>query len=128
MSIEESSGVITTRIDDVFDYESQREVVVQIQAIDTLGPETGHHRVFAQLTINVLDENDETPEIRMPRNSPSIDENSPGGTLITDEIIGTDPDTTANMVFTILWDQSYATKAGAEADIDLYNEYDLYHH
>lgn len=116
------TGVIETKIDDVFDYESQREVVVQIQGIDRLGPESGHHRVFAQLTIFVQDENDETPEIRMPRASPTIDENSPGGTLITDEIIGTDPDTTAKMVFTILWDQSYATKAGAEADIELYQE------
>lgn len=61
------------------------------------------NRAYAQLTITVLDENDETPEIRMPRQAPNIDENSPGNKTVTTEIIGYDPDTTADIVFDIIW-------------------------
>lgn len=61
------AGVISTQITDTFDYERQTSVLIQIRATDTLitFPEEKLHSTFAQLTINVIDVNDETPEIRM---------------------------------------------------------------
>lgn len=60
-------GVLTTTADDVFDYERQTEVIIQIKATDTLqvDPEDKLNTAFTQLNINVVDVNDETPEIRM---------------------------------------------------------------
>lgn len=51
-----------------------------------------------------------------PRGSPSMDENQPGGYRVTaDGIIATDTDQTADLRFSINWEDSYATKAGQEA-------------
>lgn len=53
-------------------------------------------------------------------------ENSVGGTFVTtDGIIATDPDGTADLSFTIDWNESYATKSGQEADKELYEKYVL---
>jgi hypothetical protein len=55
-----------TKVDDAFDYERQKEIIFQIRAKDTLqtmGEET--HEVFAQIRINVVDVNDETPQLKM---------------------------------------------------------------
>lgn len=58
-----------------------------------------------------------------PRGSPNMDENEPGGYLVTkDGIIATDPDSSADLRFKINWDQSYATKAGQEAPAHLYEK------
>lgn len=54
-----------------------------------------------------------------------MDENEPGGYLVTTEgIIATDTDTTAELRFRINWDESYATKAGQEAPKELYEKLD----
>lgn len=52
-------------------------------------------------------------------------ENSIGGVLVTDGIVATDPDTTANLEFSINWASSYATKSGQEANQSLYEKYTL---
>lgn len=63
LTIDSNTGEITTIIDNAFDYETQTEVYVQIQAEDTLGPNT--HKVVTQLQINVIDVNDEKPRIQI---------------------------------------------------------------
>lgn len=57
-----------------------------------------------------------------PRQSPILVENSEGGVLVTDGIIATDPDTTADLEFTINWTLSYATKSGQAANPSLYEK------
>lgn len=42
---------------------------------------------------------------------------------MTDGIIATDPDTTADLEFNINWELSYATKSGQAADQELYEKY-----
>jgi hypothetical protein len=120
--------------------------MIQIQAEDTLqtSPDERLHRVFAQLTINVEDVNDETPEIRMvssvaqkcfnilnefskknqPRNVPVLNENPLANTLVTDGIVGLDLDTNANLTFEIDWETSYAMhiKSGAVAEKEFYEK------
>lgn len=54
-------GVITTKIDNAFDYEKQQVVIIQVQAEDTLGEP--FHKTIAQLTVEVIDVNDEPPRI-----------------------------------------------------------------
>lgn len=60
-------GKISTQIDNTFDYERQTSVLVQIKAEDQLETYVGEPRntAYAQLLIEVLDVNDETPEMRM---------------------------------------------------------------
>lgn len=50
-------------------------------------------------------------------------ENSLYPTLVTQEIIATDLDTTADLEFKIDWAQTYATKSGQEARKELYEKY-----
>ncbi|KAM7362387.1 cadherin-AgCad1-like [Cochliomyia hominivorax] len=116
--IDPLTGLITLTAANVFDYERQSLVMLQIQAKDTLIAEHHEnlHTSYSQLQIKVRDVNDETPELRMPRFIVNITENSPAFTLITDKIEARDPDTTANLNFEILWSQSYATKSGQEVD------------
>lgn len=109
------TGELYSNAVELLDYERQTSVIVQIAATDTLKTDyTGEeiHTTYEQVLINVLDVNDVTPELRMPRTSPSIEENSPKGTVITEEIEANDPDTTADLELKILWDDSYATKNG----------------
>lgn len=119
-------GEVSIAQDNVLDYERQTNVVIQIQARDSLV--TGHpgeslHTVYAQLEIRVVDVNDETPDLRMPRTAPEVIENSPAGTIVTMEIVATDPDTTADLEFSIDWEASYATKSGQEAARETYEKY-----
>lgn len=137
ITIDPVSGLITLTNDNVFDYERQSLVMLQIQAKDSLITEYNQnpHTSYSQFQIKVLDVNDETPELRMvyiltiinlrkifnmfflqPRFIVNITENSAALTLITDKIEARDPDTTANLNFEILWSQSYATKSGQEVD------------
>lgn len=68
MNIDEDSGIITTSVSNAFDYERQTEMIVQVSATDTLVDEYGtRHTTFAQLRIEVLDVNDETPRITVVR-------------------------------------------------------------
>lgn len=58
-----------------------------------------------------------------PRNSPNMDENKEAPYRVTIEgIVAIDPDTSAEVHFTIDWEQTYATKAGQEAEKRLYQE------
>lgn len=59
------SFLISTNRNDVFDWDIASEVVVQLQASDTLQTEKNEqiHHVFAQLIITVLDVNNKPPSI-----------------------------------------------------------------
>lgn len=51
-----------------------------------------------------------------------MDENERAPYVVTTQgIVVTDPDTTANIRFTIDWDQTYATKSGQEAPKSTYH-------
>lgn len=67
-------GIISTSLDNVFDYDRQKQVIVQIIATDTLTTREVQrlHTAYAQLTINLIDVNNQTPEIRMVRHSKFI--------------------------------------------------------
>lgn len=53
-----------------------------------------------------------------------MQENSPAGTLVTDQITAQDPDTTAELEFTIDWTATYATNKGVRVeDTTIYIEY-----
>ncbi|XP_037819620.1 cadherin-23-like [Lucilia sericata] len=118
IAIDSGSGLITLNKANVFDYERQSLVMLQIQAKDSLITEYSQnlHTSYSQLQIKILDVNDETPELRMPRFIVNVTENSPALSLITDKIEARDPDSSANLSFEILWSQSYATKSGQEVD------------
>lgn len=120
LSLDINTGEIKTKIDRAFDYEVSNEAVFQVQAQDTLsvsGEPT--HTTFSQVRISVLDINDKTPQLIMPREMLEIEENSKGITLTT-AIEATDPDTTADLQFTIDWEDSYATKPGSQVESQFY--------
>uniref|UniRef100_A0A182P259 Cadherin domain-containing protein n=1 Tax=Anopheles epiroticus TaxID=199890 RepID=A0A182P259_9DIPT len=119
---------IATRLKDVFDYDIAKEVIVQLQAEDTLRTAKNEpiHQIFSQLTITVIDVNNKPPQITLPRGTMQILENSPAesAVLIDDEqmaqIIGTDPDTEAELEFSIDWSNTYGTKSGVRAKAETY--------
>lgn len=118
-----ADGELFSNADELLDYDRQTSVVIQISATDTLRTEKPGevlHTTYAQVRINVLDVNNKTPELRMPRITPSIMENSAKGTVITAEIEATDTDTTASLEMKILWEDSYATKNGQRVDPEEY--------
>ncbi|XP_055387679.1 fat-like cadherin-related tumor suppressor homolog [Condylostylus longicornis] len=125
VQINEENGTMYTTEDNVFDYDRQKAVIIQVQATDNLI--TGFHAeklnsVFTQLIINVKDVNNKTPELRMPRIVPNCTENTTDISAITTEIKAIDPDTDANLVFEIDWDHTFATKTGRPADLETYKE------
>ncbi|XP_073842493.1 cadherin-AgCad1-like isoform X2 [Musca autumnalis] len=124
ITINPTTGWISINQSHVFDYERQSLMMLQIQAKDTLitASEQGLHTSYTQLQIKVLDVNDETPELRMPRLIINVTENALPLTLITNKIEARDPDTTANLQFDILWSMSYATKGGQEVSSSLFTE------
>lgn len=62
-TIESLEGVIRTKIDNAFDYEKQTQVLIQVEAQDSL--HNVHHTAVAQLTVDVKDVNDEQPQIKL---------------------------------------------------------------
>ncbi|XP_061386106.1 cadherin-23-like [Musca vetustissima] len=118
------TGWISINGSNVFDYERQSLMILQIQAKDTLNTsfEETLHTSYTQLQIKVLDVNDETPELRMPRLIINVTENAQPLTLITNKIEARDPDTMANLQFDIIWSASYATKGGQEVASSLFLE------
>jgi hypothetical protein len=53
-----------------------------------------------------------------------VEENSPTGTLVTDEILAQDPDSLADLEFSIDWPKTYATNKGVRVeDATIYAEY-----
>lgn len=65
ISLNSKEGDITTIVNRALDYETQEEVFIQIQAVDSLM--TPFNTAIAQLTIAVIDINDETPVITVVR-------------------------------------------------------------
>lgn len=63
------SGEIKTKTDNVFDYEQLKQVILQIQARDTLKTKFNDtlHSIFTTVTIDVQDINDEPPTITLVR-------------------------------------------------------------
>ncbi|XP_075148855.1 cadherin-AgCad1-like [Haematobia irritans] len=122
LAIDPLSGLVTINQNNVFDYERQSLIMLQIQAKDSLITDHSKdlHTSYSQLLIKIKDINDETPEIRMPRLVVNVTENAKPLTLITEKIEARDPDTTANLQFNILWSMSYATKSGQEIDSELF--------
>uniref|UniRef100_A0A182IQ39 Cadherin domain-containing protein n=1 Tax=Anopheles atroparvus TaxID=41427 RepID=A0A182IQ39_ANOAO len=114
---------LRTKVADIFDYDIAKEVIVQLRAVDQLQTEKGEplHQIFSQLTVTVIDVNNKPPQITLPRVSLHIVENSePDSAVIIGEadvaeIIGTDPDTEAELEFSIDWSRSYGTKSGVRA-------------
>uniref|UniRef100_A0A182SXX2 Cadherin domain-containing protein n=1 Tax=Anopheles maculatus TaxID=74869 RepID=A0A182SXX2_9DIPT len=114
---------LKTKRADIFDYDIAQEVIVQLQGEDTLRTAKNEpiHQIFSQLTITVLDVNNKPPQITLPRGTMHILENSVAESevIIGEEevakIIGTDPDTEAELVFSIDWSSSYGTKSGVRA-------------
>lgn len=65
---DEGKCELYTKSDNAFDYERQRELNFQVKAQDTLQTmNEALHDVYAQIHIEVLDVNDETPELYMVR-------------------------------------------------------------
>ncbi|XP_023948291.1 cadherin-23-like [Bicyclus anynana] len=129
LRINESTGDIYVSMDEAFDYHRQSELLVQVRAHDTLGiPSsiTGTPVVntdTAQLVIQLNDINNTPPSLRLPRGSPQVEENVPKGYIVTRDplvITATDPDTTADLSFEIVWESSYATKQGRETPASEY--------
>ncbi|KAI5634412.1 cadherin domain-containing protein [Phthorimaea operculella] len=117
LKIVDETGDIYVSTDNAFDYHRQNEFLVQIHAEDTLMEP--YHSTTTQLTIKLYDINNTPPTLRLPRGSPSVEENVPEGYVITvadQEITATDPDTTALLQFEIDWESSYATKQGRPTD------------
>ncbi|GLV42168.1 dachsous [Carabus blaptoides fortunei] len=120
-TIDEKLGTIKTIQDNTFDYEKQTVVAIQIEVRDHFDDGTGNfHTVTTQLTINVLDVNDETPKITLPIATLEIEENKPKDSLVTNDIIARDPDGTADLKFSIDWNKTWASKQGRKVDQDLF--------
>lgn len=125
---------ISTAKDEIFDYDVAKEVIVQLEAKDTLqtAKQEPIHQVFSQVVIKVRDINNKPPSITVPRGRMHIEENSEPGTLVKIEVtegseedailIGTDPDTTAQLKFSIDWQSSYAVKTGAPVDPEVFED------
>uniref|UniRef100_A0A182N760 Cadherin domain-containing protein n=1 Tax=Anopheles dirus TaxID=7168 RepID=A0A182N760_9DIPT len=119
---------IKTKQANIFDYDIANEVIVQLQAEDTLRTERNEpiHQIFSQLTITVIDVNNKPPQITLPRGTMHIMENSPAESTVligedeVAQIIGTDPDTEADLLFSIEWSSSYGTKSGVRAKAETY--------
>nr|ASV70529.1 cadherin-like protein [Hyphantria cunea] len=122
LSIDPDTGSIHVSVDNAFDYHTQSELFIQVQATDTLG-DGPYHTATSQLVIQLIDINNTPPSLRLPRGRPEVEENVPEGFPIEVEveegmpaqvITASDPDTDAELVFEIDWESSYATKQGRD--------------
>ncbi|KAF5278618.1 hypothetical protein FQA39_LY00660 [Lamprigera yunnana] len=118
----DDDGVIRTITKNVFDYERQSIVIIQISANDNLG-ET-HHTTVGQLTIRVTDVNDETPTIDVLLQPIEVQENQADGTVVNKNTVisAYDDDTQADLKFSINWEKSYAVKNGRQAEKKSYEK------
>ncbi|KAL9913563.1 cadherin-AgCad1-like [Glossina fuscipes fuscipes] len=121
VAIDPFTGLISVSNTQAFDYERQSLLYFQVLARDSLITEFNEtlHYSYAQLLIHIVDVNDETPIIKMPRFMANITENFPSSTLVA-EVEAFDPDSTANLKFQINWSSSYATKRGQEVHQNLF--------
>lgn len=118
LHINNHTGEITVAIDNAFNYHRQNELFVQIRGQDNFPPEV--HTTTSQLIIRLNDINNTPPTLRLPRQSPEVEENVPEATKITEDIIATDPDTTALLKFEINWNETFAVKQGRETPPEEY--------
>lgn len=66
ISVDILTGEIRTLIDGTFDYERQTELLIQVQARDTLQTMNEPiHTTFTQVRIEVIDVNDTPPVLKM---------------------------------------------------------------
>lgn len=140
---------ISTARDGIFDWDVAQEVIVQMEAKDTLQTDKGEplHQVFSQIVITVRDINNKPPSITVvskcstlfsfllnvyfsqPRGRFHIEENSEPSTVVqiegTEEaaiLVGTDPDSDALLKFSINWQSSYAVKSGVPVGSEVFEE------
>nr|QCI02835.1 midgut cadherin-like protein [Chilo infuscatellus] len=122
LRINEDTGDVYVDVNDAFDFHRQNVLFVQVRADDTLRAlDRGTHTTTTQLVIHLEDVNNTPPTLRLPRNSPSVEENVPEGHVIETTIRATDPDTTAHLVFEINWEDSWATKQGRPTNVEEYS-------
>nr|AFB74167.1 truncated cadherin [Helicoverpa armigera] len=114
LRIDKETGEIFITENEAFNYHRQNELFVQIRADDTLGEP--YNTNTTQLVIKLRDINNTPPTLRLPRSTPSVEENVPDGFVIPTQLNATDPDTTAELRFEIDWENSYATKQGRNTD------------
>uniref|UniRef100_A0A0C9RKK1 Cdh23_3 protein n=1 Tax=Fopius arisanus TaxID=64838 RepID=A0A0C9RKK1_9HYME len=107
LSINETTGAISTALENALDYETMSIVIVQVVASDL-----ADHKAYATLTINVTDVNDVPPKLILPTDVPSLIEEVPAGTAIGVIIKASDVDTDADLMFNIDWDKTTAQKSG----------------
>ncbi|XP_015127857.1 cadherin EGF LAG seven-pass G-type receptor 1 [Diachasma alloeum] len=117
LAINETTGAISTAIDDALDYETMPIVVVQVMASDLV-----KHKVYATLTIKVIDVNDVPPKLVLPKEIASLIEEKPVGTVVEAIIEASDVDTDADLVFSIDWDKTTAQKNGVPVNESLYRD------
>ncbi|XP_074096384.1 cadherin-AgCad1-like isoform X3 [Cotesia typhae] len=118
--INESTGVITTALDDSIhlDYESMSVIILQVIAIDL-----ANHTTYATLIINVIDVNDVPPKLYLPTSKASLLEELPINSSIDYKIQTTDPDSDAKLIFSIDWDSTTALKNSVEVDTSYYSRH-----
>ncbi|KAH0562932.1 hypothetical protein KQX54_001655, partial [Cotesia glomerata] len=115
--ISESTGVITTALDESIhlNYESMPVIILQVIATDL-----ANHTTYAILTINVIDVNDIPPKLYLPTKKASLIEELPINSTIDYMIQTTDPDSDAKLIFSIDWDSTTALKNSVEVDPSYY--------
>ncbi|XP_017772326.1 PREDICTED: cadherin-23-like [Nicrophorus vespilloides] len=109
----------------LFNYEANNEVLIQIKAVDTvsLQPTDTLHTTIGIVTVKLIDVNDEAPKIVMMEQSVSLVENQKKDTLINQEkILGYDEDTLSKLEFKIDWKKSYPSKNGQRVEWEGYEE------
>ncbi|XP_057321073.1 protocadherin Fat 4-like isoform X2 [Microplitis mediator] len=105
LKINEETGKIMTAIDGALDYEAIPTIVLQITATDL-----ANHMAYGTLILHVIDINDVPPTLYLPKQIPSLEEES-NNMKIDTVIQAIDPDSDAKLVFSIDWDSTSAFKS-----------------
>ncbi|XP_071447316.1 cadherin-AgCad1-like [Hetaerina americana] len=114
--VDKNTGEVKTASSNSFDFESQREVVFQVMASDS-----ADHRVYTELKVSVIDVNDVAPTLLMSTARVNVLENTGIGESVPGiKISARDPDTNANLSFSIDWDTSLATSNGILVDENIF--------
>ncbi|CAB3365089.1 Hypothetical predicted protein [Cloeon dipterum] len=120
LSIDADTGDIKTTRDSPFDFEYQKEIVLQVIATDTADPP---HIATVPVTLTITDINDTPPRIELPNIDVNVDENEQSNVVVTQEVTALDPDGDADLEFAILWDQTTAFSKGRKVSaIELYKD------
>ncbi|XP_065341978.1 cadherin-23-like [Cloeon dipterum] len=121
LSIDADTGDITTTRDSPFDFEYQKEIVLQVVATDTANPSP--HSATVPVTLTITDINDTPPRIELPNIDVTVDENEESNYEVTRGVTALDPDGDADLEFAILWDQTTAFSKGRKVNaIELYKD------